>query len=182
MLIISLTNIKKCHSLNNYSTLTAIISGLNSAPIHRLKRTKELVPAKYSATLAELNETMSSTRNFGRYREILRSLNPPAVPFLGVYLSDLTFIEDGNPSMIKKSRNLINFGKRDKLAEVIKDIQQHQFIPYNLQQVPEIQALISEWLERAQDVSDLYEVSLAMEPREREDERIARLLSESGFL
>src|SRR6266542_1349022 len=98
---------------------------------------------------------------------------------LGVYLTDLTFIEDGNPNTLKKSRQLINFSKRMKTAEVIREIQQYQSVPYCLTPVPEIQMFIRSHLQDSRDVSDLYDQSLNMEPREREDEKIARLLQES---
>ncbi|CAG8483932.1 5238_t:CDS:2 [Funneliformis caledonium] len=172
----------KCKFLNNFNSLTAIISGLNSAPIHRLKRTWELVNAKTIQTLEVLNKTMNSTKNFAEYRETLHSVNPPCVPFLGVYLTDLTFIEDGNPNTLKKSRPLINFSKRMKTAEVIREIKQYQSVPYNLAAVQEIQMFIKCHLQDSRDVGDLYDQSLSMEPREREDEKIARLLQESGFL
>ncbi len=34
-------------------------------------------------------------------RDFIHSANPPCVPYLGVYLTDLTFIEDGIPDKIK---------------------------------------------------------------------------------
>lgn len=91
----------------------------------------------------------------------------------GVYLTDLTFIEDGIPSCIKKT-NLINFAKRAKTAEVIRDIQQYQNVPYQLQPVPELQDYILKNMQTAGDVHEMYERSLQVEPREREDEKIAR--------
>lgn len=171
-----------CRKLNNFSTLTAIISGLNSAPIHRLKRTWEMANAKTMTTLEQLNKVMQSTKNFSEYREMIHGVNPPCVPFLGVYLTDLTFIEDGNPNQIKKSKNLINFSKRMKTAEVIREIQVYQAVPYCLTPVSEFQTFIKSHLQESRDVGDLYQQSLEMEPRERDDEKIARLLQESGFL
>lgn len=97
-----------------------------------------------------------------------RSLTP-----LGVYLTDLTFIEDGIPSVIKKSA-LINFAKRAKTAEVIRDIQQYQKVPYPLHPVPELQEYILSNMQAAGDVHEMYDKSLAVEPREREDEKIVR--------
>lgn len=94
----------------------------------------------------------------------------------GVYLTDLTFIEDGIPSIIKKSA-LINFAKRAKTAEVIRDIQQYQNVPYPLQPVPELQEYILSNMQAAGDVHEMYEKSLAVEPREREDEKIVRYVT-----
>lgn len=91
---------------------------------------------------------------------------------VGVYLTDLTFIEDGIPS--NTPSDLINFNKRAKTAEVIRDIQQYQSVPYQLQPVPELQDYILSSLHAAGDVHDMYDRSLEVEPREREDEKIAR--------
>lgn len=91
----------------------------------------------------------------------------------GVYLTDLTFIEDGIPSLIKRT-NLINFAKRTKTAEVIRDIQQYQNVPYSLKPLEDLQQYIRSNMQAAGDVHEMYEKSLAVEPREREDEKITR--------
>ncbi|CAG8588934.1 10173_t:CDS:2 [Funneliformis caledonium] len=62
---------------------------------------------------------MNLTKNFAEYRDILHNINPPCIPFFGLYLTDLTFIEDENPNYLKNSNKLINFAKRMKTAEVI---------------------------------------------------------------
>ncbi|KKK14636.1 hypothetical protein AOCH_006088 [Aspergillus ochraceoroseus] len=162
----------KCRSLNNYSTLTSIISALGTAPIHRLSRTWSQVSGRTSAILEQMRKLMASTKNFGEYRETLHLANPPCIPFFGVYLTDLTFIEDGIPSLTPSE--LINFNKRAKTAEVIRDIQQYQNSPYLLTPVPELQDYILTNLQGTGDVHDMYERSLEVEPREREDEKIAR--------
>lgn len=139
--------------------------------------------------LESMRKLMGSTKNFAEYRDTLHRANPPCIPFFGelrcfcslslwltksgVYLTDLTFIEDGIPSLIKKT-NLINFAKRAKTAEVIRDIQQYQNVPYPLQPVPELQDYILTNMQSAGDVHEMYEMSLSVEPREREDEKIAR--------
>jgi son of sevenless-like protein len=168
-------------SLNNFNSLMAILAGLNSAPIHRLKRTWELVPARTNSALDSLKQHMNPTRNFATYRESLHSIDPPCVPFLGVYLTDLTFIDDGNPDKLPGT-NLINFSKYSKCAEVISEIQQYQKLPYFLTTVNDIQRFLDQHLRGGRDVVDFYKLSLQLEPREREDEKIARLLHESGFL
>lgn len=55
------------------------------------------------------------------YREELRNCNPPVLPYLGVYLTDLTFIEDGNKNTV---HGLINFNKRRLLYRVLREIEQ----------------------------------------------------------
>lgn len=84
----------------------------------------------------------------------------------------MTFIEDGIPSHTPS--DLINFNKRAKTAEVIRDIQQYQNVPYQLQPVHELQDYILSNMQAAGDVHEMYDRSLEVEPREREDEKIAR--------
>ena len=183
----------KCRTLNNFSTVTSIISALDSAPIHRLSRTWQQVNARTMSVFTQLKNLMATNKNFREYREQLHLANPPCIPFfgmsspptarwpgivcllttVGVYLTDLTFIEDGIPSVIRKT-NLINFNKRAKTAEVIRDIQQYQNKPYPLQPVTELQDYILSNMQAAGDVHEMYDRSLAVEPREREDEKIAR--------
>lgn len=85
----------------------------------------------------------------------------------------MTFIEDGIPSVIKRT-NLINFAKRAKTAEVIRDIQQYQNVPYPLRSVADLQEYILSNMQAAGDVHEMYDKSLLVEPREREDEKITR--------
>ena len=98
----------------------------------------------------------------------------------GIYLTDLTFIEDGIPSIVKRT-NLINFAKRAKTAQVIRNIQQYQNIPYPLKPVGDLQDYILSNMQAAGDVHEMYDKSLQVEPREREDEKITRLV-EHGLL
>ncbi|KAF7723367.1 hypothetical protein EC973_002066 [Apophysomyces ossiformis] len=115
--------------------------------------------------LNQIRKLMGANRNFTEYREMIHSVNPPCIPFLGIYLQDLTFIEDGNSDYLPKSSNFINFAKRQKTAEVIREIKQFQSSPYTFEEVPELQDYIKSHLETSQDVETLYEKSLQLEPR-----------------
>ncbi|KAI5285285.1 hypothetical protein KEM54_000689 [Ascosphaera aggregata] len=172
----------RCGKMNNYSSLMTIISALATAPIDRLGRTWCQVSARTMATLERLRTLMQTTKNFALYRQTLHNVNPPCIPFLGIYLTDLIFTEDGIPSTADNS--MINFSKWRKTAAVIQEIQQFQNGTYQFQPVPELQEWILQQMREAQDCSTkaAYDRSLEIEPREREDEKITRLLSESGFL
>ncbi|KAF8933224.1 hypothetical protein BGZ58_006496 [Dissophora ornata] len=172
----------RLRQLNNFSMLSATTAALAQSPIHRLKRTWELVPGRIMNMFSTLQGVTSSAKNWGDYRQELHSANPPCVPFVGVYLTDLVMIQDGNPDVLKGTDQHINFYKRVSTAEVIREIQQYQSVPYCLTTVQEIQAYIRRGLDHAKPVQVLYDMSLALEPREGEEEKITRLLSESGFL
>ncbi|KAI7852829.1 ras guanine nucleotide exchange factor domain-containing protein [Circinella umbellata] len=156
----------RCRSTNNYNTCMAIISAFDNSAIGRLKKTWDLVGNRTIQSLGNIRKLMGANRNFTEYREMIHSVNPPCIPFLGIYLQDLTFIEDGNSDLINKSTGLINFAKRQKAAEVIREINQFQSAPYNLATVPELQTFIKQHLESSRDLDNLYERSLQLEPRE----------------
>lgn len=77
---------EKCRLLNNFSTLTAILAALQTSSIHRLKRTWEHVPTRTNTILEGMNTLMGATMNFAEYREMLHIVNPPCVPFLGMFI------------------------------------------------------------------------------------------------
>lgn len=56
--------------------------------------------------------------------------------YLGMYLTDLTFIEDGHPDLTPNG--LINFMKRRQIALVIREIQQFQNDAYNFKPLPQV--------------------------------------------
>ncbi|OCH91881.1 ras GEF [Obba rivulosa] len=174
----------RCRMIQNYSTMTAIVSGLNTPPIRRLKRTWEQVSARFLSQLKSCESTIDTGKNFNNYRSILARISPPCVPFIGVYLTTLTFINDGAEDRL--AGHMINFRKRQKAAEVIQDIKRWQSKPYNFNTVTSVLTYLEESFTKYTDGVDygdqFWNLSLQREPREREDEKMARLLQESGFL
>ena len=106
--------------LKNFNASMEVIAGLQSASASRLKKTWALVPKDKLKLFEELTDLLSPTSNYSTLRNhIHKGISPPVIPYLGVYLSDLTFLEDGNPDF---SGNLINFDKRRRIATVINEI------------------------------------------------------------
>ncbi|CCD24608.1 uncharacterized protein NDAI_0D02940 [Naumovozyma dairenensis CBS 421] len=154
-------------ALNNYSSMTAIISGLYSSPIFRLKKTWELVPENSKNLLKELNELMDSKKNFINYRQSLKSVKDvPCIPFFGVYLSDLTFTHSGNPDFLPGSANMINFNKRAKLIDIIEEIISYKKLRYtSFKRNDDIIDFIYSTIEDLPHIEKQYELSLIIEPR-----------------
>lgn len=171
----------QCRQCKNFSSMMAIVSALSSAAIHRLKRTWGNIGSRTHALLDSMNKLMMSTNNFQDYRCFIGAVNPPAIPFLGVFLNDLNAIEDsidGSPD----SANGINMSRRLKMAELIKDFVQYQEMGYNYIEIAPIQVLLNTGFLKAAPIDKQYETSLALEPRERANERMTRLLEETGYL
>jgi len=151
---------KYLRQLNNYNCLMAIIAGLNNSAVIRLKITFREIPKRYLDIFLELGDLMKSELSYKAYREAIHNSDPPCLPYLGVYLSDLTFIEDGNPNMYN---GLINFRKRRLVCAVIQEIQQYQLKPYHFLKVPDIQNELNSI--PLNDAKLLYDLSLVREPR-----------------
>ncbi|KAG0763124.1 hypothetical protein G6F57_005688 [Rhizopus arrhizus] len=87
----------KLLTLSNYQTLKAVVSALGTPPIQRLRRTWECIPKKQTNRLDLLTALMSESDNYCRYRQQAQTcLNRPAVPFLGVFIHDITYMSAAN--------------------------------------------------------------------------------------
>ncbi|KAJ5704731.1 hypothetical protein N7536_000420 [Penicillium majusculum] len=155
-----------CHQLQNYSAVVSILAGLESAPVYRLARTWAMVTERSCNTLRPLQAMISNAHNYQAYRDTLRVAMAPCVPFLGLFLKDLTFIEDGNPATTPEG--LINFHKYTMLASTIHEIQRLKEAPYALRPVPELQEYLATQLQSAVDLHDMWDKSCALEPRGRD--------------
>ncbi|PVG01332.1 kinase-like protein [Serendipita vermifera] len=125
--VITVTN-KECRLLSNFSSMAAILAGLNDPAILGLKRTWEQVKGSEKTVLSNLRAILDTESHFQTYRSLLSELQPPCVPFLGVYLVILNFIRDNVEDVVHEG-TLINFQKRTRIADVLREINGFQ-IPH----------------------------------------------------
>ncbi|KAJ2499203.1 Ras guanine nucleotide exchange factor bud5 [Coemansia sp. RSA 1972] len=85
-------------ALKNFDAVMAVKAAVYSAAVMRLKQTWSLLPKKYTIMCHHLHEATDPDHNYANYRNMLRRSQPPLLPFLGLYLTDLTFLDDGNPT------------------------------------------------------------------------------------
>lgn len=160
---------KALRKLNNFDMALAVLSGLNESSVSRLKQTWELISNQDTEAMGSLDKLFSNDNNRQMYRDTVRRAEPPILPYLGYFLSELTFIEDGNPDVV--AGGLINVYKRHLVSETIRHLQTYQQVPYPYHPVPQIQALfqrelLAEDLKRIKD--RLFIQSLEHEPRHKE--------------
>jgi RasGEF domain/RasGEF N-terminal motif len=155
-------------ALNNFNGIMEVLAGINNSAVRRLKKTWAELPKATLDVFARIEALMSHQGNFCDYREKLHSIKPPCVPYIGVYLTDLTFIEDGYPDFTHNGE-LINFKKRLKLASVIEELQQYQKDDYTVT-ITEVSA-IQHWIGFLEGVPDdqAYQHSMKVEPRNTEE-------------
>ncbi|KAL5037234.1 hypothetical protein RTP6_004701 [Batrachochytrium dendrobatidis] len=170
-----------CRELNNLTGVTTIIGALSMSPISRLHKTWKVLEDKYlkmAETYKEIADLVSPKFQYANYRKALKEMQPPAIPFLGVYLTDLTFLELGNPDFLPDT-HFVNFDKRRKVYNLIKDIQRYAQVPFALNPLPPVQEFLKKIAERRGTPvgweefplfteDELYEQSLIVEPKEPE--------------
>ncbi|KAF3765573.1 hypothetical protein M406DRAFT_88437 [Cryphonectria parasitica EP155] len=169
---------QQCLELNNYDALMAIICSLNSSTITRLRKTWEVVNPKRREQLKVLQAVVEPAQNHKALRAQLAGHVPPCLPFQGMFLTDLTFVDIGNPATKQlqgadgRDMTVVNFDKHTRTAKIIGELQRFQ-IPYRLTEVPDLQDWLQSEMQRVRE-SDAasnvqvtyYRKSLLLEPRE----------------
>ncbi|XP_042553671.1 ras-specific guanine nucleotide-releasing factor 1 isoform X3 [Dipodomys spectabilis] len=151
-----------CRCLHNYNAVLEITSSMNRSAVFRLKKTWLKVSKQTKALIDKLQKLVSSEGRFKNLREALKNCDPPCVPYLGMYLTDLAFIEEGTPNYT--GDGLVNFSKMRMISHIIREIRQFQQTAYKI----EHQAKVTQYLLDQSVVLDeesLYESSLRLEPK-----------------
>ncbi|KAK6618978.1 hypothetical protein RUM44_003359 [Polyplax serrata] len=177
--------------LKNFSSLKAIISGLQSNPIYRLERTWSALARDKLELFEELARIFSEENNQWAQRELLiregtakfadtvgqndkqlqkvfqkrlnntGSISHGTIPYLGTFLTDLTMIDTAIPDTV--AEGLINFDKRRKEFEVLAQIKllQGAANAYNILQ----DKLFDSWFESllVLDDREAYQLSCQIE-------------------
>ncbi|XP_048811957.1 ras-specific guanine nucleotide-releasing factor 1 isoform X2 [Lagopus muta] len=151
-----------CRCLHNYNAVLEITSSLNRSAIFRLKKTWLKVSKQTKALIDKLQKLVSSEGRFKNLREALKNCDPPCVPYLGMYLTDLAFIEEGTPNYTEDG--LVNFSKMRMISHIIREIRQFQQTSYKIEHQPKVtQYLLDQ--SGVMDEEALYGASLRMEPK-----------------
>uniref|UniRef100_A0A8B9Z023 Ras-GEF domain-containing protein n=1 Tax=Buteo japonicus TaxID=224669 RepID=A0A8B9Z023_9AVES len=151
-----------CRCLHNYNAVLEITSSLNRSAIFRLKKTWLKVSKQTKALIDKLQKLVSSEGRFKNLREALKNCDPPCVPYLGMYLTDLAFIEEGTPNYTEDG--LVNFSKMRMISHIIREIRQFQQTSYKIEHQPKVtQYLLDQSF--VMDEETLYEASLRIEPK-----------------
>eukprot|EP00111_Clytia_hemisphaerica_P007001 TCONS_00020301-protein len=152
-----------CRDLNNFNACVEIVSALNASAVHRLKKSWEQVSKPLREVFNDLDTLVSADRSFKNLREAVHMCNPPCVPYLGCYLSDLLFAHEGGKTF--NGGGLVNFAKMCRVSRLVREVKCYQQLPYTLELNKEVAFSLVNWdVEVNQDL--LYDQSLLAEPRE----------------
>ncbi|XP_076046453.1 ras-specific guanine nucleotide-releasing factor 1-like isoform X2 [Oratosquilla oratoria] len=151
-----------CRCLHNFNGVLQVCAAFQNSSVFRLKKSWEKVSKTTRQTLDKLQTLVSSDGRFRSLRDALHRCDPPCIPYLGMYLTDLSFIEEGTPNFTEDG--LLNFSKMRMIAHVIREIRHFQQTPYKIEHNPRVTAYLLDTSLLLTD-DELYRLSLEIEPR-----------------
>ncbi len=90
--------------LHNFNGIMEFIAALQNAGVFRLKETWARLDKKHKRAWDMLTARLSRDNNFKVFRESLRTVSPPSIPYLGLFLTDMTFVEEVEKKKKKKKK------------------------------------------------------------------------------
>ncbi|KYN39283.1 Ras-specific guanine nucleotide-releasing factor 1, partial [Trachymyrmex septentrionalis] len=147
--------------LHNYNGVLQICAAFTNSSVYRLKKTWDKVSKTTKQTIERLQHIVSSDGRFRNLRDALHRCDPPCIPYLGLYLTDLSFIEEGTPNV---TEGLLNFSKMRMISHVIREIRHFQQTPYKIELVTKVTNYLLD-TSLLLNEKDLYRMSLELEPR-----------------
>ena len=121
--------------LDNFHGAFAVFTGLTSSICERLKLTTANVSTKRKEILESLRNIFKPDGNKQEMRRAMKKANTPAVPHMGIFLSDLTMMDE-LPSTTQQGQ--IDFRKCRRISGIIEALLMYQEKQYALMKIPSL--------------------------------------------
>lgn len=149
--------------LHNYNGAMAVLGALLANPVHRLRDDWAALPADSQDVFTEIKGLFSTAGNWKLYRAAIAAAAPPALPYLGLALQDLTFHETKSSTRTVDARVLWNVDKGDRVAAVVAELQRFQEVPFNFKPLPAVEQYLLRGAVLSADEQDA--LSFALRPK-----------------
>ncbi|KAJ6234375.1 guanine nucleotide exchange factor [Anaeramoeba flamelloides] len=145
-------------SLNNFEDLLAIISGLSSSPIIRLKSCWKKVKSEHINIFKHM-ENEVKLDDPEQTKKLFQNMDLPTIPYLGFYLTEANYASE---MRTKTEKGLLNWRKAKAFWRIVENLKKFQIIGYKFKPIKKIHDffLKSPVLEE----NRMWEISVTIEP------------------
>jgi len=147
--------LKHLRKHNNFNSLLALLSALDSAPVSRLDW-----PRQEKDMISEYFHLIDCTSSFKSYRTALSEAEPPCIPYIGLILNDI--IRVGNTSNLADGN--INFQMRWHLFNVLECLRRFRKPVYPFKKDPKILQFLDNFSDHNSSDDEMWERSKEIKP------------------
>ncbi len=137
------------------------------------------MPKDTQDLFAELKALFATSGNWKQYRAAIAAATPPAVPYLGLSLQDLTFLETNRDTRVVDNVTLWGVDKAEKLHAVVAELQRFQSAPYQLKALPHLESYLLRGQVLTADEQD--QLSFAIRPKNQDGASPRKVLWRKEF-
>jgi hypothetical protein len=119
--------------MNNYNDCVVIVTALHSIYVKNLAKSWRRISFEGVKTCKELNNLCSYVKNYAALREQIENCEGNCIPYLGYFLKELAFIDEG-PKYTKEP-NIVNVEKLKRVQRVLDNVKRFQVQGYNFRPV-----------------------------------------------
>ncbi|CAN7995124.1 unnamed protein product [Ixodes hexagonus] len=153
---------KNLLELQNFSSLMAVVGGLNHSALARLSQTTGCLTGETRRTLAQFATLLSSAGNFSNYRKALAEARDFRIPILGVHMKDLICVHVALPDVVD---GMLNLRKMAQLSHIFHELWEMQHTPVLLDVSLDLVNTLKLSLDTPYTEDEIFELSLMREPR-----------------
>ncbi|KRZ52813.1 Guanine nucleotide-releasing factor 2 [Trichinella nativa] len=149
--------------LGNLNSCLALLSALDSGALRRLDWPRSAVDQ-----LNQYSSLIDSSQSFKVYRTALAETKPPCLPYLGLILQDLTFVQVGNADYLPVEEvgvaNVVNFAKRWQQFMILDNVRRFKSWQYNIKKNDNVLVFFNNFDDYANE-EQIWAISERLKPR-----------------
>ncbi len=148
--------------LQNFNGVMQLIASLSKTEVVRLSKTHAAMSRESRKAFDNLHKLLD--KNCARLRDLYKEASPPCLPYIGTFMTDLTFIGEMKPRL---PNGMINYRKLQLQANSLDSLLGRRGrILYRLKEVKEIRDIIGKKDVAYASEEEAYQRSLMIEPRD----------------
>eukprot|EP01121_Diplochlamys_sp_Union-15-3_P008075 TRINITY_DN2112_c0_g1_i4.p1 TRINITY_DN2112_c0_g1~~TRINITY_DN2112_c0_g1_i4.p1 ORF type:complete len:144 (-),score=15.61 TRINITY_DN2112_c0_g1_i4:101-532(-) len=132
--------------------MASIISGLNNSAVAKLEKSWKKISQAKKDVFDYMTNIVAGRNNYAEYKDVMKNIGLPSIPFLVVILKDLTALLLSIPDLLEDGG--CNFYKWRRMSEIIHDVISYQIIEYDIERDSDISHYLTKRIAEAADMGE----------------------------